>query len=349
MKSLVHGCAAAALLMGLAFEAHAEIAVRDAPVHTVATDEDDAADGAAGVETEAARQVQADAPAKVEPAPVRALVRPKAPPPAPVLTAEENAFFGVLGQRVTDAASAYESYVRGAGGIDPAFSSAAGVQRAVRAGAAYHPTQLQAGIVAYAALIALRDQEFVEGVRAIQNPGFIDDLAANPRQVMQVRGAQGAAIDVAGVLQAQGAALIASGKAVTKAAYDIQAQAWSKSPVSDPKAVLNGAKQSAGQMRAASTPAKEKLLASLVTAPLNSGAQNAAAPDVVRGLALAAMAIMGKTGDGAEARYEALLHDSSSEACLKMAKLDLNQCLAAAGPHYEDVYCAGRHAVSDTA
>ena len=34
--------------------------------------------------------------------------------------------------------------------------------------------------------------------------------------------------------------------------------------------------------------------------------------------------------------------------CLKTAKLNLNQCLSVAGPHYEDVYCAGRHGVSDT-
>ena len=44
MKSLVNGCAAAALLLGLASAAHAEIVVRDAPVHAVPTD-----DGAAAV------------------------------------------------------------------------------------------------------------------------------------------------------------------------------------------------------------------------------------------------------------------------------------------------------------
>jgi hypothetical protein len=34
---------------------------------------------------------------------------------------------------------------------------------------------------------------------------------------------------------------------------------------------------------------------------------------------------------------------------MKMAKLNLYQCLAVAGPHYEDVYCLGQHALSDTA
>ena len=346
MKSLVYGCAAAALLLGLSVQAHADTVVRDAPIHAVPVDDEDAGPDTAPAPQASSAPQAASAP-KAEPAAVRALMQPKAPPPE--LTPEENAFFGVLGQRVTDAASAYESYVRRAGAIDPAFSSAASVQRAVKASAAYHPGQLEEGIVAYSALIALRNQDFVDGVRAIQNPAFADDLAARPEQVMLVRGSRDAAADVAGVLRAQGESLMAAGKAVTKAAYDIQAQAWSKSPVSDPRGVLDGAKASADQVRAATTPSKEKLLASLVTAPQpGAGAAPSAAPEVMRGLALAALAILGKTGDGAEARYEALLHDASVEQCLKMAKLNLNQCLAVAGPHYEDVYCVGRHAVSDT-
>jgi hypothetical protein len=68
----------------------------------------------------------------------------------------------------------------------------------------------------------------------------------------------------------------------------------------------------------------------------------------VRGLALAALAILGRTGDDKEANFEALLHDATGADCLKMAKLNLNQCLAVAGPHYEDVYCAGRHGVGET-
>jgi hypothetical protein len=96
-------------------------------------------------------------------------------------------------------------------------------------------------------------------------------------------------------------------------------------------------------------PAKARLLASLVAAPQTPTTMAAGAPDVVRGLALAALAIMGRTGDDKEAAFEALLHDASSVDCLKMAKMNLNQCLAVAGPHYEDLYCTGRHAVSDTA
>jgi hypothetical protein len=32
-----------------------------------------------------------------------------------------------------------------------------------------------------------------------------------------------------------------------------------------------------------------------------------------------------------------------------MAKLDLYQCMAVAGPQYEDIYCLGQHAMLETA
>ncbi len=70
MKSLMSGCAAAALLVCLAAQAHAQTAVRDAPVHAVPMDEDDAP----------AAEPTAPVADKAEPAPVKALTLPKAPP-----------------------------------------------------------------------------------------------------------------------------------------------------------------------------------------------------------------------------------------------------------------------------
>ena len=386
MKSLVNGCAAAALLLGLASASHAEIVVRDAPVHAVPSEDEggnvasasaDEADDVARVRAaplapkaepaaeaprparaqpakveaaetiQAAKAIEAVDEGKAEPAPVKALIHPKAPPAA-ALTPDEDAFFAVLGQRVTDAASAYESYVRRAGAIDPAFTGGTAVRKAVTAGAAYQPQQLEEGVIAYAALVALRNPAFVDGVRAMRDPAFAGVLEISPDRVLQVPGAAEAAADAAGVLRAQGAALSAAGKAITKAAYDIQSQSWSKNPEADPQAMLQGAKDSAEQLREATVPSKERLLASLVAAPQASTAAGSGAPDVVRGLALAALAILGRTGDGQEGAYERLLHDTAGVNCLKEAKMNLNQCLAVAGPHYEDVYCAGRHAVSDT-
>ena len=350
MKSLLNGCAAVALFAGLAGQAHAQIEVHDAPVHAVPVE----AQAAAPI----AIAAQADpAPAKAEPARpesqvVKVLTEQKAAPAPATLTPEEGAFFAVLGKRVTDAASAYETYVRRAGAIDGRFGDAASVQKAVRTGAAYQPQQLQEGIVAYAALLALRNPDFVEGVRAIRDPSFADRLTRSPMAVLDVRGADQAASDTAAVLRAQGASLLAAGKSVTQAAYAVQAQAWSKTPVADPKGVLADAKEAAVQPRVATVAAKQRLLDSLVAPqviPASNASAASGAPDVVRGLALAALAIMGRTGDDKEATFEAILHDATSADCLKLAKMNLNQCLAVAGPQYEDVYCTGRHGVGETA
>ena len=42
-----------------------------------------------------------------------------------------------------------------------------------------------------------------------------------------------------------------------------------------------------------------------------------------------------------------LMSESRSGQCLRSAKLNYHQCLAAAGTHYEDIYCLGLHAMSD--
>ena len=377
MKSLLNGCAAVALLVGLASQAHAQVEVREALVHSVPAAEDTAAtpsaqaaaapvmamappasspaDDADRLDAAPAAKVELtrSEPAKGERTVVKALMTPKAEP-VPSLSPEETAFLSVLGKRVTDAASAYESYVRRAVAIDARFSDAAAVQRAVKIGDAYQPQQLQEGIVAYAALLALRNDDFVDAVKSMRDPSFADRLASSPQAVLGLRGAAQTAAEVASTLRAQGAALTAAGKSITQAAYDVQEQSWSKTPVSDPKGVLNGAKEAASAPRAASISAKTRLLESLVAppasaAPIPVSNSAGAAPDVVRGLALAALAIMGKTGDDKEANFEALLRDATSTDCLKMAKMNLNQCLAVAGPQYEDVHCTGRHAVGETA
>jgi hypothetical protein len=280
-----------------------------------------------------------------------ASLKPAAPKPA-VLSEDEAAFFTALGRRVTDAATAYDGYVRHAAAINPGFSDPASVQRAVRAGSDYQPDQLQQGVVAYAAMIALRSPAFVEGVRAQAqaDPGFADRLAAQPVAVLRIPGAAQAAMDVSGVLHAHGVILQTTGKAIGKAAYDIQAQPWSKQPVSNPVQVLAGVKAEMGQPRAADAPSEKMLLQSLVAAPRSDASGSpSATPAVVRGLAIAALAIMGRAGDKEDLRVATLLHDQLAADCLKLAMMNMNQCLAAAGPHYDDVFCVGEHAVGETA
>ena len=302
------------------------------------------------VMADASRTDPAPSPAATEKTLTDSLNRPA--PQAAVLTEEEAAFFTALGRRVTDAATAYDGYVRHAEAIDPGFRDPASVQRAVRAGADYQPQQLQQGIVAYAAMIALRSPAFVEGVRARAqaDPSFADRVTADPAMVLQIPGAPQAVADVDGVLHAHGLALQTSGKAIGKAAYDVQAQSWSKLPVSNPVEVLANVKAQASQPRAADPPSEKMLLQSLVSAPRSETSNPpSATPAVVRGLAVAALAVMGRAGDKEDLRMASLLSDALSADCLKMAMMNMDQCLAAAGPHYDDVFCVGEHAVGETA
>ncbi len=390
MKLLLSGCAIAALVVGFAGAAEAQVAVGDAPIHAIPASDAQtgpllnapAAAAPAAVAAPALAEaspaapppvaqapvapttvaaaaaqpmVLADAsPARTAPASENTLIASLSPPkPAPaVLTEDEAAFFNTLGGRVTNAAAAYDGYVRHAQAIDPGFSDAASVQRAVRSGSDYQPEQLQQGMVAYAAMIALRNPAFVDGVRAraAADPSFADRLAEQPAAVLQVPGAQAAAMDVAGVLHAHGIALQSTAKAIAKSAYDVQAQPWSKTPVANPVEVLAGVKASAAAPRTADAPTEKALLLSLVSTPRGDAAgAPSATPAVVRGMAVAALAVMGRAGDKEDLRIQTLLQDELSAACLKMATLNMNQCLAAAGPHYDDIFCVGEHSVGETA
>ena len=387
MKLLLCGCAAMALCVGMAGAASAQVEIKDSPIHAVPGDASPAGDAAPGpiagpaAMTPEAGPSQGVAPAPAGDAPANVWVKPLsdqmgsaaptaadapttaatgatpggATPGGAALSQDEAFFFSSLGHRITDSASAYETFVRKAGAIDPAFHDGAGVRDALRTGADYQPRQFQEGVVAFAALLALRDQAFVDAVRAQNDPDFAERLTADPRSVLAIPGADRAAADVTAVLRAQGAALEERGAAITQAAYDVQAHAWSRQPVSDSAQALAAAKASAVEPRAASVESEKLLLHTVLTAPqgaqLSGDMANGAgvSPQVVRGLALAALAVRGRTGDREEVRFQSLMHDEMSAACLNMVKMNLDQCLAAAGPHYEHVFCVGRHAVGETA
>ncbi len=266
----------------------------------------------------------------------------------PALKAREDEarMIAALGRRFMSDASLYETFARRASTIDPRFRNAVAVRNALRAGSAYSPEQLQRGIIAYAALLALRNPHFVNGVRALRGTRFADRLVAWPGAVMYVRGADQAAWNVASVLDAQGAALLTSGKAITQAAYDVQHQPWSTTRVANQVQILAETEKAGAQPRTADAKLERLLLASIMSAPRTAAPRSSyAGPEVVHGLALAALAVLGRTGDREIGNTSYL---ATCAECLKLARINLNQCLAAAGPSYEDVFCLGRYAVDET-
>eukprot|EP01041_Mallomonas_annulata_P019878 gene19878-39422_t len=122
-------------------------------------------------------------------APPKAVTPPPPPPPIPTVT---------LSPQVVQAASAYRAYMSRGSAITPEFADGDSVARSVQVGAAYEPAQMVRGAIAYAAVVALQDKAFVDGVRLYANDSsqrreVITELLRNPAYVVGLPGSAGAA------------------------------------------------------------------------------------------------------------------------------------------------------------
>ena len=337
MKQLTRGWAVLALTVSVVGPANAAVDVSPAPIHIVP----DGGDGAMAPEPEPGVQTASLS------APTGAEIADLAPqPPGPSVA---------IARSIVDAAGAFDSYIRSASRIDPNFTDGQAVARAVSIGSAYEPRQLQAGAVAYAALVALQDPLFVEVVTdAGERPSgraFAENLLNDPSLVLEAPAARTEAVRVAAALGQAGARLLASGQAVKQAAYDIQHQAWSKAPIAGPETQLAVIKSQSSHAYALTPKDTSRLMSTIAawrTVGGTGGGGYTSTPIVTRGLALAALAVLGQAGEDQADRLAPLLTDADSAQCVKMAKLNLYQCLAVAGPHYEDAFCLGRHAMMET-
>ena len=246
--------------------------------------------------------------------------------------------------------------------ISPTFANGDAVQQSVVVAAAYEQKQFLKGMIAYGALVALQDANFVAGVRTygvdpVQRKSMAAKLAADPNYAAALPGAASAAGLVVSALNADGAKIRSLGAQVKQAAYDVQHQAWSKANIPDAPGRLARAKAlSASPVLPPEEETKKLALAvrgsEAPGAPLIavSGSPVSApfTPAVSRSLAIAAIAALGEGGEGSEALMQGLSEETSGGFCLNMAKLNLFQCLAVAKPYYEDVFCLGQHILIDT-
>ncbi|HEX4708868.1 hypothetical protein [Phenylobacterium sp.] len=254
-----------------------------------------------------------------------------------------------MAREVVAAASAFETYTRTAGAIEPGFAGPRAVAGALQVGASHDPRQLEAGMIAYAAMAALQDRGFVEGVqRMVADDAARDEmvrrLTYNPETAIELPGADGAAARARAALLRQIEPLIADGRRVKQAAYDIQHQEWSRATVADARERLAMVKQLAVQPFSPDEADATRLFRA-VSARIEGHAAAAPSPVVMRGLALAALALAGQAGDENGEALKPLLTETRSASCVRIAKLNLFQCMAVAGPHYEDVFCLGEHAM----
>ena len=262
-----------------------------------------------------------------------------------------------LSPQVVQAASAYRYYMARSSAIAPAFTDGDSIAGAVQAGAAYEPAQMVRGAIAYAAVVALQDKAFVDSVRVYardssQRREVTNELLKNPAYVAGIPDSAGAAGLVIANLGSDAQRLYDAGKAVKQSAYDIQKQSWSKSDVQGRESRLAAAKSAsvtamAGDM--AETARLQQISMALPSAAVSvPPIAPPYTPTVTRGLAIAALAVLGEARDSNMASVNGLMSETNIGGCMSSAKLNLYQCLAVARPHYEDVFCLGQHALMDT-
>ena len=275
-----------------------------------------------------------------------------APPPPPPPPATLN-----LAPSVIEEASAYRGYMARASAINPSFMDGLAVRSALNTSAAYEPRQFLRGAIAYVAVVALQDPSFVAGVRQFakdpaQRKQVAADLVINPAYVVSIDGSASAAGLVTKALGADGTRIYGAGTAVKQAAYDVQHQKWSKAHVQDiPQRLAEARRLSETPLRGSVADVQLLQQASLGQASLGITADPLSPPYtplMVRGLSVAALAVLGEGGEENRSQLDALLGDATTGYCLSMAKLNLYQCLAVAKPHYEDVFCMGQHILMDT-
>jgi hypothetical protein len=282
-----------------------------------------------------------------------------APPPAPPPPAAPPPIG--LSNAIIELAAGYVAHTERVQGLSSAFGDGAEVARDLRLASTYKVADLEAGAIGYGAVVALQDRAFVTAVGAyaqdpVRRQGLAAGLYANPNIVSGIVGADHAAGQVIAALDAQGQTILANGLAVKQSAYTIQHQAWSK-------AMVDGRPQRLAEIKALG---EKRLIAdqgrisrlqqvstgslheTLVTPAAVETAGAAPTPLVTRALAVAALAVLGEVREGHDDQAMALMNDPATHRCLTMAKLNLYQCLAVAGPHYEDVFCMGQHAIKDT-
>jgi hypothetical protein len=242
---------------------------------------------------------------------------------------------------LTAEASVFETYMRRAKAIDASFAGPSEVSQALQTGASHEPRQLEQGMIAYAAVAALQEPRFVDALRTSPNRGeLVRRLSADPAAALALPGGEAAAARASGALASQGEALREQGLRVKRAAYTVQHQSWSKKFVADPRGRLAKVKQLSSAPFRAEAADSARLYAAMAEGGRRGGP---AGPAVTRAVAVAALNVLGEGGQG-----RALMSEPRTASCLRIAKLMLYQCLAAAGPQYEDIFCLGQHAMADT-
>ncbi len=257
------------------------------------------------------------------------------------------------------------------------FNSAEITREAHRRLAAHDSEDLSAGWVAYAALVVSDQPAFAEALQGElkKKPnkrkgelGGIDGLMSNtaqdPGYLRKLPGANDAVRAVLAMTVQDGARISELGEAFKTQAYAMQKTSWGKQKISPSQKRIDEAATFGRSRGAPAAPHFAHSSSKGVLTPALASAQEEWSADWGAGAEEGKM-----TEKNAEvivdrilmlaARYstdtlnpkivEVYAQNTKSERCLSMAKLTLDQCIAATRTPYEEAFCLGEHGLKDVA
>ena len=310
--------------------------------------------------------------------------RNQPPPPAPVIVAP----VAPAGPPAEPLGAAVQSYAAFQTDISDLQNQPVGnaeqLDLVLDRAAAQNREALMRGYLAYGALTAAQQPEFVRGVRETAahygNASFIRGLTLDPNYAQVLRGGPAAARLALEAVKADGDRVYHVGERYKEMAYGLQNQRWAGQVApAQPARVLRMktlAQGAAGRTIAPEFGPRLTVAAGSVSPWTDSNqfggttfwdnlritptpvAQQIAAPTYVirtntdrvgavnRMTTLAALYIIGATQDPA-AQTDRLLSEDSTKNCLELAQVQFYQCLSAAHFRYENAFCLGEHALKD--
>ncbi len=255
------------------------------------------------------------------------------------------------------------------------FDSADVTRQAHRRLGAHDSDALSAGWVAYAALVAADTPAFADALKTEMakkarrgklggRDALLSNLAQNPSYARSLPGADQAIEAVLAMTAQDGARITALGRAFKSQAYAMQKTRWGKQRIASSQDRLKEAASYQAGRGAPDAPVFAHSESGGVIAPALASADGEWAPDwgeqapaghmgeanaeviMDRVLNLAARYSSGALNAKVVSVYA---RNDKSNRCLTMAKLTLDQCIAATRTPYEEAFCLGEHALIDVA
>lgn len=255
---------------------------------------------------------------------------------------------GMLDDKMVESAAHYQKFSLG---LTKAVSSQMKTPRQIKnllRGLRYREAgKLSQGWMSHRALVAAQDPGFKNGVRhevsTLGASAFLNRLRADSGYILKVKGAKKAQSNVIKAISADNKVMAALAKRLMAASRSFQRNKWGALSPAQLPAVDDSATDVAAleqeHLQSFFTTLSQEL------SPISSAQASYTHPLVKSIMILGAQHVVEEMAQGT--KLAAALPPVESTRCLRWARLNLNQCLAAAHFPSEVAWCTSRHALND--